>query len=36
MEEDIIMTPIGVLMAEHRFIKRMVELLQRELEKIGQ
>ena len=36
MEEDIIMTPIGVLMVEHRLIDRMVNLLQTELERIGQ
>jgi len=36
MEEDVIMTPIGILMVEHRFIDRMVELMGRELEKIGQ
>jgi len=36
MEEDIIMTPIGVLMVEHRLIERMVDLLQTHLEKIGQ
>jgi hemerythrin-like domain-containing protein len=36
MEEDVIMTPIGILMVEHRLIERMVALMQRELEKIEQ
>ncbi len=34
MEEDIIMTPIGVMMVEHRLIERMVDLLQKELKRI--
>jgi hemerythrin-like domain-containing protein len=34
MEEDIIMTPIGILMVEHRLIERMIALIQRELERI--
>ena len=36
MEEDIIMSPIGILMVEHRFIERMVNLLEKELEKTSQ
>jgi hemerythrin-like domain-containing protein len=36
MEEDIIVTPIGVLMVEHRLIERMVDLIQTELERSGQ
>ena len=36
MEEDIIMTPIGVLMVEHRLIERMVDLMQAELERAVQ
>lgn len=36
MAEDIIMTPIGVLMVEHRLIERMVDLMQAELERSGQ
>jgi hemerythrin-like domain-containing protein len=36
MNEEIIMSPIGVLMVEHRLIERMVELLQKELGKIGE
>ena len=35
MEEDIIMSPIGVLMVEHRLIERMVTLMEKELEKTG-
>ncbi len=35
METDIIMTPVGVLMVEHRLIERMLELIGTELEKIG-
>ncbi len=35
MNEDIIMSPIGVLMVEHRLIERMVDLLEKELEKMG-
>jgi hemerythrin-like domain-containing protein len=34
MEEDIIMTPVGILMVEHLLIARMVNLMQGELEKI--
>ncbi len=36
MQEDILTTPIGMLMVEHRLIERMIELLHRELEKIQQ
>ena len=36
MAEDIIMTPIGILMVEHRLIERMVDLMQAELERSGQ
>jgi hemerythrin-like domain-containing protein len=36
MEEDIIMTPIGVLTVEHLFIGRMINLMHGELEKISQ
>ena len=36
MEEDILMTPIGVLTVEHLLIGRMVNLIHRELEKVGQ
>ena len=36
MEEKIIMTPIAILTVEHGFIERMVDLIQRELEKFGQ
>jgi hemerythrin-like domain-containing protein len=36
MEDDIIMTPVGILMVEHLLIARMVNLMQGELEKIGQ
>lgn len=36
MEEEIVMNPIGVFMAEHRLIERMVELMNRELGKIRQ
>ncbi len=36
MEDDIIMSPIGVLMVEHRLIERMVNLVQVELAKAGQ
>jgi hemerythrin-like domain-containing protein len=36
MEEDLIMTPIGILMVEHRLIERMVALMQRELERFDQ
>jgi hemerythrin-like domain-containing protein len=36
MDEDIIVTPIGVLMVEHRLIERMVDLMQTELERSGQ
>ncbi len=35
MEEEIIITPAGVLSGEHRLIERMLELMERELEKIG-
>jgi len=35
MEEDVLMTPIGVLMVEHRLIERMVSLMEMELERIG-
>lgn len=33
MEEDIIMSPIGILMVEHRLIDRMIDLMQKELAK---
>jgi hemerythrin-like domain-containing protein len=33
MAEDIIMTPIGILMVEHRLIERMVDLMRAELER---
>ncbi len=36
MEEDFIMTPIGVLTVEHLLIARMVNLMNGELEKINQ
>ena len=36
MEEDFIMTPIGVLTVEHLLIARMVNLISEELEKIKQ
>ncbi len=36
MEEDFIMTPIGVLTVEHLLIARMVNLVNGELEKIAQ
>ena len=36
MEDDIITSPIGVLMVEHRFIERMVNLVQAEVGKAGQ
>ena len=36
MEEDILMTPMGFLMVEHRLIERMVNLIEMELERIGQ
>ena len=36
MKEDIIMSPIGVLMVEHRLIERMVNLMEKELEKTAQ
>jgi len=35
MEDEIVMSPIGVLTGEHLLIARMVDLMQRELEKIG-
>ncbi len=35
MEGDILMTPAGVLMVEHRLVERMVDLIGRELEKTG-
>ena len=35
MEDEIIMSPIGVLTVEHLLIARMVDLVQGELEKIG-
>ncbi|MGA2956568.1 MAG: hemerythrin domain-containing protein [Thermodesulfobacteriota bacterium] len=34
MEEDILMTPMGFLMLEHRLIERMVDLMEMELERI--
>ena len=34
MQEDIIMSPVGVLMLEHRLIERMVELLETHVENI--
>ncbi|HSR13030.1 MAG TPA: hemerythrin domain-containing protein [Thermodesulfobacteriota bacterium] len=35
MEEDVIMTPIGILMVEHRLIERMIDLIQKHVEAIG-
>ncbi len=35
MNEEILMSPVGVLMVEHRLIERMVDLLEREMEKLG-
>jgi len=36
MEKDILMSPVGVLNVEHQLIVRMLDLLRRESEKIGQ
>ena len=36
MEADILMTPIGVLMVEHRLIERMVDLIGRKLGKAAE
>jgi hemerythrin-like domain-containing protein len=35
MEEDILTTPIGVLMVEHLLIARMMDLMERKMESIG-
>jgi hemerythrin-like domain-containing protein len=36
MEEDVLMTPIGVLTVEHLLTGRMINLINRELEKVAQ
>jgi len=35
MEQDVMMSPIGILMVEHGLIKRMVDLFQENLEVVG-